>query len=113
MSPRRCHSNKVCPESSSLLCHGSMGKALACCLSRYKKKRRRTRISFSHQNNNNIFIAFSISAITMRASTLTALASVLFLSHRAFAFDIYLNEESGCPDEDIDIVSDLHQSLNC
>jgi hypothetical protein len=41
----------------------------------------------------------------MRPSTITSCTSILFFTYRAFAFDIYLNEESGCPEEDIDIVS--------
>nr|POE86914.1 hypothetical protein CFP56_63946 [Quercus suber] len=33
--------------------------------------------------------------------------------NRAFAFDIYLNEESGCPDEDIDIVCEEQVVGDC
>ncbi|KAK2770098.1 hypothetical protein CKAH01_04441 [Colletotrichum kahawae] len=49
----------------------------------------------------------------MRTNTLALLASLLLLGHRALAFDIYLNEDSDCPDEEISIICEEQVVSNC
>lgn len=49
----------------------------------------------------------------MRTNTLAIFASLLLLGHRAFAFDIYLNEDSDCPDDEISIVCEEQVVGDC
>ncbi|KAK7754713.1 hypothetical protein SLS62_003271 [Diatrype stigma] len=49
----------------------------------------------------------------MRTATLASIASLLLLAHRARAFDIYLNEDSDCPDDEISIVCEDQSVGDC
>lgn len=49
----------------------------------------------------------------MRTAAIPSLASPLLIAHRARAFDIYLNEESDCPDDEISIVCEDQDVGDC
>lgn len=49
----------------------------------------------------------------MRTATLPTLISLLLVSHHGLAFDIYLNEDSDCPDDVISIVCEEQAVGDC
>ncbi|KAJ0121313.1 hypothetical protein J7T55_008477 [Diaporthe amygdali] len=49
----------------------------------------------------------------MRSATLTCISSLLLLAHHVHAFDIYLNEDSDCPEDEISIVCEEQEVGDC